>query len=40
MLGGYAERTSARKKKQWRQQRNNKLVNSKNKGPSIYIASS
>jgi hypothetical protein len=40
VLGGYPEKASARKKKQWRQQRNNKLVNSKNKGPSVYKASS
>jgi hypothetical protein len=36
---GCEERARARKKKQRRWQRNSKLVNSKNKGPSIYKAS-
>jgi hypothetical protein len=39
MLGGCKEKGSARRKKQWWQQRNIKLVNTKNTSPSIYKAS-
>jgi hypothetical protein len=38
-LGGCEENASARKKKQWQRRRNRELVNSKNNGPSVYIAS-